>query len=149
MRANIPSWAGTCPIYLIDSNSSMRDFLAALQVSVTTQPPSSSLAIVNLLAWGILARRSDRLGYIIEVRYRHLFSICLTVWKDQRMISLTISTVPSTDRIQESRVTCLKPPSLEILTIFFGIISAVFWSHLHAARGTWGLLLVNRRPTAW
>ena len=87
--------------------------------AVNTQLPSARLEIVNSLAWSILASRSGRLGYILEVRSCHLSSICLPVCKDLTILSLTISTVPSTDRIQDSRVTCLKPPSLEILTIFF------------------------------
>ena len=112
----IPSYSAICLIYL---TISLQYFLKAFQLSVNTQPPSASLAIVNLLAWGILVRRSGQLGYIIEVRSCHLSSICLTVWKDQRMLSLTIYLFPLTDRMQESRVTCLKPPSLAILTILF------------------------------
>ena len=112
----MPSSSAFC---LIDSSISLRYFLAALQVSVINKTPSASLAIVNSLAWGILASRSCQLGYIIEFMSRHLSSICLPVWKDRRMLSLRISLVPSTDRMQESRVTCLKPPSLAILRILF------------------------------
>ena len=75
--------------------------------------------IVNSLAWGILASRSGRLGYILGVSSHHLSSICLPVWKDLRMLSLTISPVPQTHIMKELRVMCLKPISLTILTILF------------------------------
>ena len=78
---------------------------------------TGSLAIFNLLAWGIHSSRSGRLRYITKVRYQKLSSIFLPVWKNWRMMSLTISPVPLADRIQEPRVKCLKPPSLAILTI--------------------------------
>ena len=79
------------------------------------------------------------MGYILEVKSRHLSRIYLPVWNDWMMLSLTIYLVPSTNRTQESRLTCLKPLSLEILRILFwnsfcriDVPSACFSSNLGA-----------------
>ena len=125
----IPSSYAICLIYL---TISLQYFVAAFQLSVIAQPSLAILEIFNSLAWVILASRSGQLGYILEVRSRHLSSIYLTVCKDRRMLFLTISLVPLIDRMQELRVTCLKSPSLEILKIFFWGFSDVLLFHMRA-----------------